>query len=470
MYASGGGGGRPQGWLQRHCQAEQAGTTDTAASTRSFPALGFDPAEGDKGAVSTALISLGKAQLTLAEVAGRMSEALDVSDDWDGDTADDFHDYGDDLPKSFDTGAQAMKAASDALGTWGGQLSANQALADQYESTAKKLKQRLRDAADAMDEAAGALPRDTGNPHYAARYRTYLSTVDKWSELNGELQKVIADAQRLKARHLRQANAAADAIRGGPDDAFQPQNDGWFVQVLDGIGVVSGIVSTASAAVAAGSLLIPGVGEVVAPVAGTVAATASGINGLTGLAQRAAGSSNAPGVLDIALALAPGRTATSGVTGLAKGALKGGLKDAAKQGAKGAAEGFTSGGLGAAVKNIREIRTLAEQNPTLREALAAKGGKDLLKKGDDLTKAFGKEGVSDATKQAIGRVRASHEAFVNTVDTTVKSFDAAGVELTPAQKRELELLKLATNPGRAQLENATVNVTKETLKQHGVGN
>jgi hypothetical protein len=294
--------------------------------------------------------------------------------------------------------------------------------------------------------------------------------VDKWSVLNDELRKVIADAQRLKAKHLRQAGAAADAIRSGPDDAFQPQNDGWFVQVLDGIGVVSGIVSTASAAVAAGSLLIPGVGEVVAPVAGTVAATASGINGLTGLAQRAAGSSNAPGVLDIALALAPGRTATSGVTGLAKGALRGGLKDAAKQGAKGAAEGFTSGGLGAAVKNVREIRTLAEQNPSLREALAAKGSKDLLKKGDDITKAFGKEGASDATKQAIGRVRASHEAFVNTVDTTVKSFDAAGVELTPAQKRELELLKLATNPGRAQLENATVNVTKETLKQHGVGN
>ncbi|MDQ3579597.1 MAG: hypothetical protein M3443_18780 [Actinomycetota bacterium] len=90
------------------------------------------------------------------------------------------------------------------------------------------------------------------------------------------------------------------------------RNDGWYVQVLDGGGKVSGVVSSASAAIAAGSLLIPGVGQVVAPVAGTVAAASGGVNALTGLAQKGVGSGNAPNWVDIGLGLFPGLTATSG--------------------------------------------------------------------------------------------------------------------------------------------------------------
>jgi uncharacterized protein YukE len=435
---------------------------------RSFPALGFDPAPGDRGAVTTVLTSLGEAEVTLAEVAPRMAEAIKKSDDWSGDAADSFHSTGDDLPKAFNSGSESLQATTKALTTWGSQLVANQAQADQLEQRAKTLKAELKAAGHAMDEAAGNLPHDTGNPHYTARYDAYLSTVDKWSKLNSALQKVIDDAHRLQARHLREANTAASAIRSGPDDAFQPQQgEGWLMQAVGLVGKVSGLISSASAVVAAGSLVIPGVGEVVAPVAGTVAGATGAVSGLAGLAQRIGGDPHAPGVLDIALNLVPGRTVTSGAKGVVEGAIKGGLKDAAKQGAK---EGLTSAGLGAAIKNVRDIRTLAEESPSLAAALRAKSGKDLLDKGEGVAKAVGQQDASDAVKRAMGRARSTNEAFVNTVDFAVKSFDAAGVQLTPAQKRELELLKLATNPGRAQLENAGVNVTKETLKQHGVGN
>src|SRR5207244_2059467 len=140
---------------------------------RGFPALGFDPPEGDPGAVATALTAITEAAIQLEEVNSRMSEALDVSDDWDGDAADDFHDYGDDLPKAFGSGAESMKAVAEALSTWAGQLTANQALADELERRAKKLKEQLEAAADAMDEAAGAIPRNSGNPNYADRYDAY---------------------------------------------------------------------------------------------------------------------------------------------------------------------------------------------------------------------------------------------------------------------------------------------------------
>src|SRR5262245_53365766 len=221
MFASGGGG-------------------SASGGGRSFPALGFDPAEGDKGAVATVLMSLERAAVQLDEVSSRMTEALDVSDDWDGDAADDFHDYGDDLPKAFNSGAESMKAVAKALSTWSGQLAANQALADELERQAKKLKAELRPAGAAVDSAASAIP-PAGNPHYNDRFDAYLAAADKWSTLNAALQKVIADADRLKARHRRQADAAASAIRGGPDDAFEPENDGWFVQLLDGVSEVSGI-------------------------------------------------------------------------------------------------------------------------------------------------------------------------------------------------------------------------------------
>jgi hypothetical protein len=69
----------------------------------------------------------------------------------------------------------------------------------------------------------------------------------------------------------------------------------------------------------------------------------------------------------------------------------------------------------------------------------------------------------------LGRVRSSHEAFVNSVNSIVKISDAAGVELTPAQKRELELLKSATNPGVKQWENSALTIGNETLKEHRGG-
>jgi hypothetical protein len=50
------------------------------------------------------------------------------------------------------------------------------------------------------------------------------------------------------------------------------------------------------------------------------------------------------------------------------------------------------------------------------------------------------------------------------VDATVKTLEASGVELTPAQKRELELVKLGLNPSRGQVEDGAISTATDAVK------
>ena len=420
-------------------------------TTRSFPALGFDPAQGDKGAVQTALLSIATALQTIVATLPRLEEAAKITDDaeWGGSAAEEFSDHGDDLPMALGAGAESMGAVSEALATWAGQLAVNQAQADELERKAKKLKERIAAAEDDLTQAAGAIPRDTSHPQYNARYDAYLGAVDACAKLDDALTKVIDEAERLRAKHRRQADAAADKIRSGPDDAFEPENDTWYVQTLDGVSKVSGIVSAATAAAAAG-LAITGVGAPAAAVLAAVSTGTGGISLLSGLGQRVAGSRNAPGNLDLALSVLPGRTVTSGairgVKGLARptletGRLRGGLKGLRE----GGAEGFTSAGYPLYAKHLTEYVQLARRYGPAK-ALRVKVATD------------------GAIKVLSGNDKLAAEAFVQSVDATTKTIEASGTKLTPAQKRELEMLKLLVNPTQTQLENSGIKITTDAIK------
>jgi hypothetical protein len=418
---------------------------------RSFPALGFDPAEGERGAVQAALLSIATALETITATLPRLEEAAKITDDadWGGSAAEEFSDHGDDLPMALGGGAESMSAAADALSVWAGQLVANQARADELERKAKELKEKIKQAEGALSDAAGAIPRDTSHPQYGARYNAYLGAVDKCAALDDALQKVIDDAQRLKAKHRRQADAAAEKIRSGPDDAFEPENDSWYVQTLDGVSRVSGIVSTATAAAAAG-LALTGVGAPVAGVLGTVSAGTAAVNSLAMIGQRVAGSRNAPGNLDLALMAVPGRTFTSGaiggIKGLARPTVGAGRARSGATGLRdGAAEGFTSGGLPLHVKNVSEYVRLARQHGP-GEALKIRAATD------------------GAVRALTDKEKLAGEAFVNSVDTTVRTIEASGTKLTVEQKRELEMLKILANPTQAQLESGGVKAATDAIK------
>src|SRR5262249_46171933 len=156
--------------------------------------------------------------------------------------------------------------------------------------------------------------------------------------------------------------------------------DAWYVQALDGVAKVSGIVSAASAAAAAG-LALTGVGAPAAAVLGTVSASTAGVSALAGIGQRIAGSRNAPSNLSLALTVIPGRTYTSaalaGAKGLARPVLSSTrLAEGAKGIAAGAKDGFLSGGLPKLAQDVAETSAYARRSGSLRDGLKIKAATD----------------------------------------------------------------------------------------------
>jgi uncharacterized protein YukE len=418
-----------------------------------FPGLGFDPTPGDTGSVQAVLMSMSRALQVIAAVLPRLEEAATITDDadWGGSAAEEFSDHGDDLPQGMGKGAEAIQKAAEALGKWGGQMKANQDKAEDLEDKAKKLKKQIEQANDAVTSAAGAIPRDTSNPHYDARYNAYLGAVNAAADLDAQLEQVIDDAKRLQAKHLREANAAADGIRSGDDNAFKPENDAWYVQTLDGVSKVSGIVSAATGAAAAG-LALTGVGAPAAAVLGTISAGTAGVTALAGIGQRIAGSRNAPSNLSLALTVIPGRTYTSaamaGAKGLARpviGSTR--LAEGGKGLVTGAKDGFLTGGLPKLAQDVAETGSYARRTGSLRDGLKLKAATD---------------GTANVLK---GDAKLAGDAFSNSVDATVRTIEASGGHLSAADKRELEALKLLANPRSDAAQNALVNTVRDELNE-----
>ncbi|MDQ3788887.1 MAG: hypothetical protein M3422_16795, partial [Actinomycetota bacterium] len=190
-------------------------------TTRSFPALGFDPTPGEADAVKTLMLRLAVAAETIGTTLPRLEEACTITDDaeWGGSAAEEFSDHGDDLPQGLGKGGEAINAVTSALSAWFGKLTTNQARADVLEAAARKLKAKLT---------------------------TFDRCTPESTAVSTQLARIIDDAKRLEAKHLREANATADAIRAGKDgDPFKPENDSWYVQGLDGLAVAADGVSLA---------------------------------------------------------------------------------------------------------------------------------------------------------------------------------------------------------------------------------
>jgi len=220
------------------------------------------------------------------------------------------------------------------------------------------------------------------------------------------------------------------------------------VQTLDGVSKTSGIVSAATAAASAG-LALTVVGSPAAAVLGGVSAATAGVHVLSGIGQRVAGSRNAPSNVQLALSAIPGRTYTSAAIGGVKGLkpvigssrLAGGAKGAAQ----GAAEGFTNSGIPKLVQDVSEVRKYARQTGSLRDGVKLKLATD---------------GAATVLK---GRAALAGESFGHAVDATVKSIEASGGQLSAGDKRELEALKLLTNPQGPAAQDAAVNVVSDAL-------
>jgi hypothetical protein len=439
-------------------------------SGRSFPALGFDPAEGDAGAVQAVMLSLATTQETITATLPRLQEAAQITDDseWGGSAAEEFSDHGDDLPQGLGKGAESIAAVSTALGDWAGKLAANQAKADDLERKAKKLKEQIKQAEADLNDAAGALNGlESGTPRYNQAYDSFLQATNRAATLDDALRKVIDEATRLKARHLREATATAEAIRSGPDDAFEPENDTWYVQALDGIAVTADYVSIAAATAAAG-LALTGVGALgPAEVALAISGVAGGVGSLAEVGKQVAGSGNAVGwpatLIGVGTSALPGGgTIAAGVRNGVKIAASRGSKAAIERGRKELAEAISSGGLPGVAKNLRELREHGLSGKASRELTNT--GRDVAKRHDIYDKLPKDVAARKAALQELGLAQKQTEAYVSLVDNGTKIAEKAGIELTPGQKRALELAKLGFNPTSTQVDSAAQNVAGDYLK------
>jgi hypothetical protein len=271
--------------------------------TRSFPAIGFDPAPGDLGAVRAAVQSMGDVARELVPCAEQMNHVLHP-DSWTGTAADGFRAAGADIPRSLVSGANSLSRAGQALMTWAGQLSVNQIHADELER-----QMAAANAAQATEEAAmwrtwpGGDPTSGQTPPPAYQ-RAAAACRHAYDTGNA----VYAKAVDLLAKHTAQATTAAAAIRGaGGNQPFEPtQHESGIMQVVDTLTSIAGYASQAFGTLAQIAAVFPPADEVAGGLE-TLATGSGGVASLGGVTQVAAGSPDAPSGLQLLIANLPGR-------------------------------------------------------------------------------------------------------------------------------------------------------------------
>ncbi|MGH3431717.1 MAG: hypothetical protein ACRDQB_02660, partial [Thermocrispum sp.] len=240
------------------------------------------------------------------------------------------------------------------------------------ESQAKKLRQQLGEADDAVRSAGDKVPMSTDHPRYPELRGAFDDAVRRRDDIATKLEEAIAKAQRLQAKHEREAEGTAEAVRGAQDDdPFKPENDGFGVQLLDGISVVSGEVAKWSATAATVAAFVPGGQGVAAGLTG-VSGAATLVNVASSAGQHAVKSSNAPSWTQIALAAVPAKAGGS----LLKGA-RGGYKAAQGQGAREIVSSTTQRGLDGARKGFTRNNAYTQARKGYADAQRARNGEAL---------------------------------------------------------------------------------------------
>ncbi|MGH3760780.1 hypothetical protein [Actinophytocola sp.] len=173
---------------------------------QAFPALGFDPAPGDTGAVTELAASYTKVGSLVADAQGLMGQAAAGAPGWTGTASDGYRAKAGELPAPLATTASAMRDAGAALDGWAADLGAMQVTADDLEAQARRARNRLEQAnADAAEVNSAILPPDP-------RVREgVLEAIRRAVEAaQAELDAVRQAARRLLAQH---AELAADLLR-----------------------------------------------------------------------------------------------------------------------------------------------------------------------------------------------------------------------------------------------------------------
>jgi phage shock protein A len=305
-----------------------------------YPALGFNPAPGTTGTVSTLAQNFLTVSGHLEQAYQALTKAGQSGGFWEGDAANAFHEDIGKLPDYLDKATRSMGDAGRALDGWANDLSSLQGTAAGYEQQAENATRQLNQAKANPDLALAGQEFSTPQALQDAQARLDAATAGVTSA-EAELNTIREQAKRLFAQHQDLVTQVEDALNKAKKEA--PHKPGMFshigsalsgmmhgiadlagktwnfvkqhANVIAKIGDVLSTVGTVLSVAAAATAAIPIVGEVVEGVSIGVNGEALAAHALA----KAAGAKVSDTTLAMdALGMVPGGAMLKGGTGALK--------------------------------------------------------------------------------------------------------------------------------------------------------
>jgi uncharacterized protein YukE len=287
-------------------------------TTREFPALGFDPAPGDAGALSSAASDVSGAGTVFGDASANVQRLN--SSGWTGDAAEAFRGQLKDLPRDLDLAARSHRTAARALTDFGAGLVARQRRAAELESRAADLRRQEGAAVAEVNRLAGQTA-PSGSAEFTRLKSQYDSARSTATTLGSELQEVLSQARALQGQHRSAASEASGKIRDVADAPYKEPGwlsrawssvKGWIADHADVLAKISAVLKGVSAVLGVLSL-VPGL-QFLAPFALLTAGAALAIDVAIKVAT-GKGSWTAIGI-DAALTFLPAGKILSGLKGV----------------------------------------------------------------------------------------------------------------------------------------------------------
>ncbi|MCF3125592.1 hypothetical protein IPZ68_38745 [Streptomyces arenae] len=223
-----------------------------------YPALGFNPAPGDRDTVKALHRKLVSCAEVLNDTHAVVTKLMDGSY-WEGDAAVAYREQLQDgpLPKNLQNAANSIAKAARQLSRWEGELEGLQSRARRLNEDAKDAREALRKAKGAAESAGDDpdLDEKKGSRHDSAK-KALTRANARVEDAEAELERILGRARKLAYEHEEKAGRRATKIRDATDK-LAPHEPGWFESALDWVKEnLPDILSTVAAVVGLVALFV----------------------------------------------------------------------------------------------------------------------------------------------------------------------------------------------------------------------
>ena len=185
-----------------------------------FAGLGFDPAPGDPRRVAALAEAIASAGRHAADAHDVLRGAVSASGPWRGSAAEEFRRRADALPGRLVAHRDDAPPAAEALFEWASTLSDLRLRAENLDRTAGRLRTRLADAEQLVDEWVTAVSVAGSHTRPAAE-ATLAGHERERDAVHADLEAVLAQARGLAVEHRAAAGRTTARLRSlaGPASA-----------------------------------------------------------------------------------------------------------------------------------------------------------------------------------------------------------------------------------------------------------